>query len=179
MGRNHANRIVSEIDPIYMKDDFYENMNWQPQRLLRVAAYTCVLTGGGIPESSLETREKFYKTIISANPTWEYAGLYADEEVGGTRTPNRKEFDRMLEDCKEGKINLILAKNLMCFSQNYGTCMKAVEQLLTLVPPVNIYFVENHVHTFVANKISLLSVITRIRESRTPRNPRKKLALQE
>ena len=41
---------------------------------------------------------------------WEFAGLYADEGISGTRADKRPEFQRMIRDCQNGKIEIKTAK---------------------------------------------------------------------
>ena len=149
MGRNHKNRIVSEVDPIY------ENKDWR-QKVFRVAAYARVSTDSSDQENSLKNQKKHYDATIPANPNWKYVGLYADDGISGTSTHNRKEFNRMVEDCKEGKIDLIVVKEVSRFARNIIDCLNTVELLLTLDPPVGIYFETNNINTLDAgNKIFL------------------------
>ncbi len=136
MGRNHENRIVSEVDPIY------ENKNWQ-QKFLRVGAYTRVSTDSSDQENSLLNQKKYFDAVIPANPNWEYVDLYADDGISGTSTHNRKEFNRMIEDCKAGKMDLIVVKDVSRFARNAADCLNTVNLLLSLDPPVGIFF-ENH-----------------------------------
>ena len=149
MGRNHENRIVSEVDPVY------ENKDWRQKRF-RVAAYARVSTDSSDQENSLSNQRKHYDTIIPANPNWEYVGLYADDGISGTSTRNRKEFNRLVGDCKAGKIDLIIVKDVSRLARNTNDCLNTAELLLTLDPPVGIYFENNNLNTLDAgNKIFL------------------------
>jgi len=140
MGRNHQNRIVSEVDPIY------ENKDWRQKKYL-VGAYTRVSTDSNDQENSLNNQKKHYDATIPANPNWEYVGLYADDGISGTSTRNRKEFKRMIEDCKTGKINLIVTKDVSRFARNIVDCLITVQFLLSLDPPVGVYFENNNLNT--------------------------------
>ncbi len=55
---------------------------------LRVAAYCRVSTDTDGQLESLETQIRHYETFIRANQEWEYAGIYYDEGISGTK--NRK-----------------------------------------------------------------------------------------
>ena len=140
MGRNHKNRIVSEVNPIY------ENKDWR-QKTLRVAAYARVSTDSCDQENSLKNQKDHYDATIPTNPKWEYIGLYADDGISGTSTRNRKEFNRMVEDCEAGKIDLIVVKDVSRFARNTVDCISTVQFLLTLDPPVGIYFENNNLNT--------------------------------
>jgi len=122
------------------------------QKKLRVAAYTRVFTDSNAQENSLKNQREYYDTIISTNSNWKYVGLYAD-----TGTCNRREFNRMLEDCKAGKIDLIVVKDVSRFARNTADCLNTVEFLQTLDPPVGIYFENNNLNTLdVDNKLFLM-----------------------
>ena len=152
MGRNHKNRIVSDIDPIYENKDFR-------QKKSRVAAYTRVSTDSYDQENSLKNQKDHYDTTIPANPNWEYVGLYVDNGISGTSTRNRKEFNRMIEDCTAGKIDLIVVKDVSRFARNIVDCLKTVETLQILDPPVGIYFENNNINTLDAGNIIFLATL--------------------
>ncbi len=149
MGRNHKNRIVSDIDPIYEKKD------WR-QKTFRMAAYARVSTDSSDQENSLKNQRQHYDTMIPANPNWEYMGLYADDGISGTSIRNRTAFNQMVKDCQAGKIDLILVKEVSRFARNIVDCLNTVELLLTLDPPVGIFFENNNLNTLdTGNKIFL------------------------
>ena len=160
MGRNHKNRIVLEVDPIYANMDDNKHTSYR-MKSLRVAAYTCVITGFDTP---LEIQKRYYETAIPAHPTWEYVGLYADEEIGKTSVHSRKEFNRMLEDCKEGKIDLIFIKALSCLTWKITDHLNTIELLQTLHPPVDIYIEENNFNTFGVGTKPVLDAIAMYRD---------------
>jgi len=140
MGRNLKNRIVLEVDPIY------EHKDWRQKQYL-VGAYTRVSTDSSDQENSLINQKKHYDATIPANPNWEYVGLYADDGISGTSTRNRNEFKRMIEDCKTGKLNLIVTKDVSRFARNIVDCLATVQFLLSLDPPVGVYFENNNLNT--------------------------------
>ena len=152
MGRNHNNRIVSEVAPIY------ENKDWR-QKIYRVAGYTRVSTDSSDQENSLKNQKDHYETTIRANPNWEYVGLYVDDGISGTSTHNRKEFNRMLEDCKARRIDLIVVKDVSRFARNIVDCLNTVQLLLSLDPPVGVYFENNNLNTLEANNIIFLATL--------------------
>ena len=82
----------------------------QIKRKKRVAAYARVSMETDRLNHSLSAQISYYSDLIQRNPEWEYAGVYADSFISGTSTKNRTEFQRMIEDCEEGKIQLILVK---------------------------------------------------------------------
>jgi hypothetical protein len=140
MRRNHQNKIAPEVEPIDKK-------TCEQPKSLRVAAYALVLTDSDAPADSLKIHEKHYGTTIRANPNWEYVGLYAEEGTHRTSTRNRKEFNRMLEDCKNDKIDLIVVKDVSHFTRNIVDCLNTIELLLSLDPPVGVHFENNNLNT--------------------------------
>jgi DNA invertase Pin-like site-specific DNA recombinase len=149
MRRNHQNKIVCKAEP------FDENKCKQPKSL-RVAACARVSTDSNDKENSLKIQKKHFATTIRANPNWEYVGLYADEGTRRTSTRNRKEFNRMLEECKKGKIDLIVVKDVSRFARNVVDCLNTAELLLNLDPPVGIFFEDDNLNTLdTSGKIAL------------------------
>ena len=99
------------------------------QRKLCVAAYARVSMESERMQHSLSTQVSFYSNLIQQNPKWEYAGVYADYGISGTGTKKRKEFQRMLQDAKDGKIDLILTKSIQRFARNTVDLLTTVRQL--------------------------------------------------
>ena len=79
-----------------------------PAKKIRVAAYCRVSSSSDDQLISLETQKAHYETYIRANPEWEFAGLYYDEGISGTKTSKREGLLSMLKDCGRGKIDYIV-----------------------------------------------------------------------
>ena len=75
---------------------------------LRVAAYCRVSTDSEEQATSYEAQIEHYTEYIQKNPEWELAGIFADEGLSGTDTRKRGEFNRMIEECMAGKINMVI-----------------------------------------------------------------------
>lgn len=80
----------------------------------KVAAYARVSRDTERLMHSASAQVSYYSSIIQKNPDWKYAGVYADYGISGTKVAKRDEFCRMLQDCEEGKIDIILTKKLFC-----------------------------------------------------------------
>ncbi|SFP71999.1 Resolvase, N terminal domain [Ruminobacter amylophilus] len=78
----------------------------------RVAAYARVSMESDRLAHSLSTQISYYNDLIQNNPEWEFAGVYADSFISGTSVERRAEFKRMLQDCEDGKIDIILTKSI-------------------------------------------------------------------
>lgn len=88
-----------------------------------VAAYARVSTGKDAMLHSLSAQVSYYNNMIQSKPEWEFAGIYADEAISGTKD-NREEFNRMVDDCKAGKIDLIITKAISRFARNTALCYR-------------------------------------------------------
>ena len=88
------------------------------KKKLRVAAYARVSTDTDKQLVSLETQKNHYEKYIKARPDWEYAGLYYDEGVTGTKLAKRDGLLRLLDDCDKGLIDYIIVKSISRFSRN-------------------------------------------------------------
>ena len=89
------------------------------RRKLRVAAYVRV---------SLENQATTYAEQIKANPEWEFVGIYEDRGISGTKEM-RPQFQRMLKDCRDGKIDLILTKSFTRFARNTVVLLETLREL--------------------------------------------------
>ena len=76
-------------------------------KITRVAAYARVSSDKDAAFHSLEAQTEYYQNYIAAHPDWELVAIYSDNGISGT-TIHRPEFQRMLQDCREGKIEIIL-----------------------------------------------------------------------
>ena len=109
-----------------------------PARRIRVAAYARVSSGKDAMLHSLSAQVSQYSEMIQNHPGWEYAGVYADEAKTGTRQDSREQFNRLLEDCRAGKIGLIITKSISRFARNTVTLLSVIRELKAL--GVDVFF---------------------------------------
>ena len=95
---------------------------------LRVAAYCRVSTESEEQAISYEAQIEHYTEYIKKNPEWELAGIFADEDLSGTDTRKCGEFNRMIEECMAGKINMVITKSISRFARNTLDCLKYIWQ---------------------------------------------------
>jgi len=124
---------------------------------LRVAAYCRVSTDTEDQKTSFDGQVKHYTGLIEGNPEWELAGIFADEGITGTSAAKRPEFQRMVKECEEGKIDLILTKSISRFARNTLECLTFVRHLNNL--GVHIVFESNNIDTRTAFSEMLLTVL--------------------
>lgn len=112
---------------------------------LRVAAYCRVSTDSEEQLTSYKTQMKVYSEMIAAKKEWQFAGLYADEGISGTRADKRPEFNRMINDCLAGKIDYIITKSVSRFARNTVDCLDTVRMLKSR--GIGVYFEEQNIDT--------------------------------
>jgi site-specific DNA recombinase len=133
------------------------------QAKLRVAAYCRVSTDSDEQLESLDTQIKHYESYINANPEWEFAGLYYDEGITGTKKEKRPELLRMITDCENRKIDLIVTKSISRFARNTTDCLELVRKLLDL--GVFIYFEKENINTGSMESELMLSILSGLAEN--------------
>ncbi len=107
-----------------------EMLSWAGKK--RVAAYARVSTDKDDQESSYETLVGYFTRFIQCNPEWEFVGVYTDNGISGTSITHRKQFLKMLDDCRSGKIDIILAKSISRFSRNTVDLLNTIRELKDL-----------------------------------------------
>lgn len=100
-------------------------------KAVRVAAYARVSSGKEAMLHSLSTQISYFSRYIQSHPGWQFVEIYADEAMTGTRD-DRPEFQRMLHDCRDGKIDMIITKAVSRFSRNAVTLLEVTRELKAL-----------------------------------------------
>ena len=93
---------------------------------------------------SLAAQITYYQNLITSHQGWEFSGVYADEAITGTKD-TREEFQRLIQDCKDGKIDMIIVKAISRFARNTVTLLETVRMLKTI--NVDVYFEEQDLHS--------------------------------
>lgn len=127
---------------------------------LRVAAYCRVSTLEDAQAGSFELQIQHFQQMIAANDRWEEVGIYADEGKSGTNMKKRPQFQKMIQDCRDGKIDLILTKSVSRFARNTMDCLRVVRELKALNPPVGVYFEDVSLNTVEAKNEFTLGVMS-------------------
>lgn len=126
------------------------------ERLINVAAYARVSSGKDAMLHSLAAQITYYQNLITSHQGWKFAGVYADEAFTGTKD-NRHEFQRLIQDCKDGKIDMVIVKAISRFARNTVTLLKTVRMLKSI--NVDVYFEEQNLHTLSAEGEMVLTFL--------------------
>lgn len=114
-------------------------------RKKRVCAYCRVSTDMEDQKTSYYSQIEHYSNYIKKNKDWNFVGVYADEGITGTQIKKRDEFIRMIDDCKSGKIDIIIAKSISRFARNTVDTLNTVRLLREL--DIDVYFEKENIHT--------------------------------
>lgn len=126
------------------------------QKKLRVCAYARVSTDSLKQGESFENQVSTYERVIKSNPEYEFVSVYADQGMTG-RSENRPEFQRMIADCKAGKIDLIITKSISRFARNTTTVLKYTRELKEI--GVGVLFEENNINTLSSEGELMMTVL--------------------
>lgn len=124
---------------------------------LRVAAYCRVSTESEEQAGSFTTQVNHYTNYISKNPEWQLVDIFADEGITGTNTKNRKEFNRMIDECMAGEIDLIITKSISRFARNTVDCLNYIRQLKE--KRVAVFFEKENINTLDSTGEILITIM--------------------
>lgn len=127
----------------------------QAIRPKRVAAYCRVSTMQEIQHHSLEAQRDYYEKLIASRPHWIFVGVYTDQ-VSGRHNLKMRDFQRMLEDCRNRKIDLILVKSISRMGRNTVQFLQACTELNDL--GVDVYFEVEKLHINDPQAVRLLTI---------------------
>lgn len=123
----------------------------------KVAAYARVSLETDRLAHSLSAQTEYYRGLISANPDWELVGIYADSFISGTETSRRSEFRRLISDCENGRIDLVLCKSISRFARNTVDLLETVRRLKSL--GVEVRFEKENINSLSADGELLLTIL--------------------
>ena len=124
---------------------------------LRVAAYCRVSTDDEEQLTSYEAQKNYYTDKIMTNKEWTMAGIFADEGITGTSARKRPEFLRMIRQCKQGKIDIVLTKSISRFARNTVDCLNYVRALKEL--GIAVIFEKENMNTLEVDSEILITML--------------------
>ena len=139
---------MSNVTFIPAKPKIGNNVSKDGVPKLRVAAYCRVSTDSDEQETSYDAQVSHYTEYIQKNPQWTLAGIFADDGISGTNTKKRDEFNRMIDECMAGNIDMIITKSISRFARNTLDCLQYIRQLKDKNIPV--YFEKESINTMDA-----------------------------
>ena len=114
-------------------------------------------------QQSIESQQVHFENYIRSRPDLEFAGAYVDEGLSGTKVEIRTEFQRLIQDCEDHKIDLICTKSISRFARNTTELLETVRKLTSL--GVTIWFEEQNIRTDIMTSELMLTLYATIAES--------------
>jgi len=149
-----TDRLVTRITALPKPAIFNETA----RAILRVAAYARVSTDHEDQETSLAAQADYYKKKITEHPGWEFVEIYVDDGISGLSTNRRDGFNRMMEDCLAGHIDLVLTKSISRFARNTVDTVTAIRKLKE--KGVGVYFEKENIFTTDSKGEFLLTLMS-------------------
>ncbi|MBR3381654.1 MAG: recombinase family protein [Clostridia bacterium] len=125
-------------------------------KLRNVAAYARVSSPKDAMKHSPAAQVGYYSSMIQSHPGWNYAGVFIDEGITGTRE-TREGFQRLLEECRAGKIDMVITKSISRFARNTVTLLSTVRELKSL--GIDVFFEEQQIHTMSCEGELMLTIL--------------------
>ncbi len=125
---------------------------------LKVAAYCRVSTDQEEQESSYEAQISYYTEKIGKNAEWQMAGIFADEGITGTQAKKRPEFLKMIQKCRQRKIDVILTKSLSRFARNTVDSLNYIRELKAL--GIAVIFEKENLNTLETDTEMMLTIMS-------------------
>lgn len=124
----------------------------------RVCAYCRVSTDSTKQHISFASQVEYYKSYINKNEDWEFVAVFADEAKSGTQTKNRDEFIRMMKECENGNIDIIITKSITRFARNTIDSIEAIRRLKSL--GIAVYFEKENINTMSERSEQMLTILS-------------------
>ena len=128
------------------------------KKKIRVAAYCRVSTDHDDQRESLETQKQHYEAWIKMHSDWEFAGVFYDFGITGTKADVRDGLQALMYECRIGRINYVLTKSISRFSRNTSDCLSLVRELLSYNIPI--YFEKENIDTGSMESELVLSILS-------------------
>ena len=130
------------------------------EKRLRVAAYCRVSTDTEDQLNSYKSQVKYYTELIKSKPEWSLAGIYADEAITGTQVKKREDFQRLINDCMNGDVDMVITKSISRFARNTLDTLKYVRMLKD--KGVAVFFEEENINTLTMDGELLLVILSSV-----------------
>lgn len=135
---------------------------------LRVAAYCRVSSSSADQLNSYTNQINTYTRIINDKKEWELVEIFADEGLSGTKSDKRAEFQRMLQMCELGKIDLIITKSVSRFARNTKETLEYTRRLKLI--GVGVQFEKEGINTLALGDEMLLNTFAAIAQEEAQSN---------
>ena len=122
----------------------------------RVAAYCRVSSDSADQLHSYAAQIRAYTDLIQGHDGWELVDIYADEGLTGTRMDQREDLNRLLADCRRGRVDKVLVKSISRLARNTRDCLTILRELFRL--GVTVQFEKENIDTGTLTSELMVSV---------------------
>ena len=156
--RQRVRNATVKKGTVFMKARSKPSVNDEGEKV--VAAYARVSTKSEEQVSSIENQTRYYTEKIEGTPNWSLHDIYADEGKSGTSMSKRTEFQRVMRDAADKKMDLILCASVSRFARNVKDCLEQIRLLKTVNPkhPIGVYFETENIYTLDPNCDQMLDM---------------------
>jgi DNA invertase Pin-like site-specific DNA recombinase len=144
---NAAERAGLEVKHARKEKNIFDNGG-----IMRVGVYCRVSTGNMKQLTSYIMQQKYYSEFVERHSGWVLIEIYADEGISGTSLNHRDEFLRMLKNCEDGKLDLIVVKSVSRFARCTEDFLKCIKDLANHKPPIGVFFENEGMYTLDESK---------------------------
>lgn len=127
---------------------------------LRVGYYARVSTDKEEQKNSIEHQKKYFEDFIAKHPKWTLIRGYVDDGISGLHTNKRENFHNMLEDSKNGFVDLVLTKEITRFARNTLDSIMYTRQMLNY--GTCIWFINDNINTIDEDSELRLTIMSGI-----------------
>ncbi|EEP3906727.1 recombinase family protein [Listeria monocytogenes] len=151
---------MKEVEVIKARSSSSNSVRGKKIEQLRVAAYCRVSTDSEDQLNSYNSQKAYYTDLIQKNGEWIFVGIYADEAITGTQVTKREDFQRMINDCMNGEIDMLITKSISRFARNTLDTLKYVRMLKE--KNIAVYFEDEKINTLTMDGELLLVVLSSV-----------------
>lgn len=151
---------MKEVEVIKARNDLQTRTRGKTIELMRVGAYCRVSTDSADQLNSYKSQVAYYTDMIKKNKEWVLADIYADEAITGTQVAKREDFQRMINDCMNGEIDMVITKSISRFARNTLDTLKYVRMLKER--NIAVYFEDEKINTLTMDGELLLVVLSSV-----------------
>jgi len=139
-------------------DSVKQQITRQLQPKKRVCSYCRISTDSREQQKSFSAQLKYYKTLIEDQEDWQFAGIYADEARSGTKLQRRDDFLRMMKDCEDDKIDMVITKSVTRFARNTVDSIQAIRRLKEL--GIAVFFEKENINSLSEKSEQMLTILS-------------------
>ncbi len=151
---------MGNVEVIKAKNTAINRTHSQAIQKLRVCAYCRVSTNSEDQLNSYKSQKRYYTDLIQKNNDWQFVAVYADEAITGTQVAKREDFQRMINDCMNDEIDMVITKSISRFARNTLDTLKYVRMLKE--KNIAVYFEDEKINTLTMDGELLLVVLSSV-----------------